>query len=123
MVINLGCEPFLQLEIQGKPLIQYKNLPLKFNNYGKKINDKNSWVDNENEIAIWYGYHEINQGYGGWYIGPTKNIAQPTVFIYAESYQPCPNHVQFWTYFGGNNQWIQATNDEIKVSKLSEFRN
>ena len=62
MVINSGCEPFLQLEIQGKQLNQYKNLPLKFNNYGQKINGKNSWVDNENEIAIWYGYQGIRKG-------------------------------------------------------------
>ena len=38
--------------------------------------------------------------------------------MYSESYQPCPNQVQLWTYFGGNNQWIQASNDEIKVSIL-----
>ena len=50
------------MEIYGKPSIQYNNLPVKFNNYGLKVNTKDSWVDNDYEIAIWYGYHEINQG-------------------------------------------------------------
>ena len=123
LVLNSECDPYLKLEIYGKPSNPYNNLPLKFNNYGQKLNGKNFWVDNENEIAIWYGYHEINQGYGGWYIGLSKNIGQPLVLMYAESYQPCPNQVQFWTYFGANDQEIQASNNEIKISKLSEFRN
>ena len=98
-------------------------MPIKFKNSGGKINGKESWIDNNGEVAIWYGYHEINQGYGGWHIGLTKNVGQPSVLMYAESYQPCPNQVQFWTYFGANNQCIQASSDEIKVSKLSKFRN
>ena len=123
MSFYLECEPFLQLEIHGKPSYQYENLPIKFNNYGLKINDKDCWIDNDGEVAIWYGHHEVNRGYGGWYIGLTKNIGQVSVLMYAESYQPCPNQVQFWTYFGANDQEIQASNDEIKISKLSEFRN
>ena len=98
-------------------------MPFKFNNHGQKINNKDSWVDNENEIAIWYGYSKINQGYGGWHIGPTRNIGNPLILMYSESYQPCPNEVKFWTYFGRKDQWIQASTDEIKVSILSEFKN
>ena len=44
------CEPFLQLEIHGKPSYQYENLPIKFNNYGLKINDKDCWIDNDGEM-------------------------------------------------------------------------
>ena len=77
-------------------------------------------MDDNNEIAIWYEYHEINKG--GWKIGYTKNVGLPLVFMYSESLQPCPSQVQFWTYFGANNQWIQASKHEIKVSELSEFK-
>ena len=111
------------MEIHGKPSVQFQNLPKRFNNYGQKVNGKDSWIDNNNDVAIWYGYHPINQGYGGWYIGLTRNVGEMVVLIYSESYKTCPNQVQFWTYLGANNQRIQASNDEIKVSKLSEFRN
>ena len=122
-VPHSDCPTFLKLEIYGKPSTAYRQLPFKFNNHGQKINNKDSWVDNENEIAIWYGYSKINQGYGGWHIGPTRNIGKPLILMYSESYQPCPNEVKFWTYFGRKDQWIQASTDEIKVSILSEFKN
>ena len=40
------------MEIHGKPLVQYQNLPKKFNNYGQKVNGKDSWIDNNNELAM-----------------------------------------------------------------------
>ena len=78
-----------------------------------KINDRNYWISDNGEQALWY-VPKFNY----WIIGIKKYLGSTTIGMYSKSDAPCPNAVgNKWKFWDGG-KWLDAGNDAQAVCKI-----